>query len=194
MSPHSGRTAGTFGNKQKIMIVKIKDMVPEIGKGTFIAETSAVIGDVRIGEDSSIWYSAVLRGDVNHIDIGSRVSIQDGAVVHTTTGEGLEAVIGDDVVVGHNATIHSARIDSHCLIGMGATILDKAHVGQGSIVAAGALVLSRTEIGPNELWGGVPAKFIKSITPEAVARTIDQGVAEYVEWAHIFNEERENIN
>lgn len=175
------------------MIVKIKDMVPQIGTGTFVAETAAVIGDVRIGDDSSIWYSAVLRGDVNHIDIGSRVSIQDGAVVHTTTGEGLEAVIGDDVVVGHNATIHSARIDSHSLIGMGSTILDKAHVGEGSIVAAGALVLSKTEIGPNELWGGVPARFIKKITPEAVARTIDQGVAEYVEWAHIFSNQRENI-
>lgn len=175
------------------MIVKVKNMVPALGKGTFVAETAAVIGDVKIGEDSSIWYSAVLRGDVNHIEIGSRVSIQDGAVVHTTGGEGLETVIDDDVVVGHNATVHSARIDSHCLIGMGATILDKAHVCQGSIVAAGALVLGKTEIGPNELWGGVPAKFIKKVTPEAVARTIDQGVAEYVEWTHIFNDERQNI-
>ena len=175
------------------MVVKLKGVAPQIGERAFVAETAAVIGDVKIGDDSSVWYSAVIRGDVNHIDIGSRVSIQDGAVIHCSTGSGLETVIADDVVVGHNATIHSARIESHCLIGMGSTILDKAHVGSGSIVAAGALVLGKTEIGPNELWGGVPAKFIKKITPEAVERTIDHGVNEYVTWAHAFADETETI-
>lgn len=175
------------------MVIKLKGVVPQIGEHVFVAETAAVIGDVRIGDDSSVWYSTVIRGDVNHIDIGSRVSIQDGAVIHCSTGEGLETFIADDVVVGHNVTIHSARIDSHSLIGMGATILDKAHVGSGSIVAAGALVLGKTEIGPNELWGGVPAKFIKQITPEAVKRTIDHGVSEYVGWTHIFVNKAEAV-
>ena len=175
------------------MVVKLKGVAPQIGERVFVAETAAVIGDVRIGDDSSVWYSAVIRGDVNHIDIGSKVSIQDGAVIHCTGGDGLETVISDDVIVGHNATIHSARIESHCLIGMGSTILDKARIGSGSIVAAGALVLGKTEIGPYELWGGVPAKFIKKITPEAVERTIDHGVNEYVAWARTYASQRKDI-
>ena len=175
------------------MVVKLKGVAPQIGERVFVAETAAVIGDVKIGDDSSVWYSAVIRGDAGHIDIGSRVNIQDGTVIHCSTGDGLETVIADDVVVGHNATIHSAHIESHCLIGMGSTILDKAHVGSGSIVAAGALVLGKTEIGPNELWGGVPARFIKKITPEAVERTIEHGVNEYVAWAHAFAGDAETI-
>lgn len=171
------------------MIKTIAGNTPEIGKGCFIAETAAVIGNVRIGENSSVWYSAVVRGDCNSIVIGDRVSVQDGTVIHVSSGEGGNAVIGNDIIIGHNATVHAATVGDHCLIGMGATVLDGAVIGEGSIVAAHALVLGRTVIGPNELWGGVPAKFIKKISPAAVERTIDAGVRSYVDWAAVYNAE-----
>lgn len=171
-----------------MVIRTINGKTPQIGERTFVAETAAVLGDVRIGQDSSIWYSAVVRGDVNSIEIGDRVSVQDCTVVHVSGGENGSVVVGNDVVIGHNATLHACRIGNHCLIGMGSTVLDGAVVGDGSLVAAHALVLSRTVIGPNELWGGVPAKFIKKITPDFVARSIDNGVASYVDWARIYLE------
>ena len=165
------------------MIRTLKGITPSLGEGCFVAETAAVIGDVKIGSQCSIWYGAVLRGDENSIEIGDRVNVQDCTVVHVSAGDKGKVVIDSDVVIGHNATVHGARIGSHCLIGMGSTILDGAVIGEGSLVAAGALVLSNTVIGPYEMWAGVPAKFVKKISPEAVARTIDSGVASYVEWA-----------
>ena len=172
------------------MIIKtFKGKTPSIGKRTFVAETAAIIGDVKIGEDCSIWYSAVVRADGNSIETGNRVSIQDCVCIHITSREGGNVKIGNDVVIGHNATVHACTIGDHCLIGMGSTILDGAVIGNGSIVAAGALVLGKTHIGENEMWAGVPAKFIKKITPEAIARTIDEGVTEYVELARIYNSE-----
>lgn len=172
-----------------MIIHSFKDWTPEIGEGCFIAETAAVIGNVRIGRDSSVWYSAVVRGDVNSITIGERVSVQDGTVIHVASGDEKGAVvIGNDVVIGHNATVHACTIGSHCLIGMGSTVLDGAVVGDGAIVAAGALVTGRTVIGPNEMWAGVPAKFVKKVNPEVVSRAIDHGVSSYVELAHIYNE------
>lgn len=172
----------------KDMIKTIKDMTPQMGRDCFVAETAAVIGNVKTGDECSIWYGAVLRGDENSITIGNRVNVQDCTVLHVTAGQGGDVVIGDDVVIGHNATVHGAHVGSHCLIGMGSTILDGTVIGDGSIVAAHALVLSRTQIGPNEMWAGVPAKFIKNITPEAVERTIDRGVESYVEWARVYME------
>jgi len=171
------------------MVYKLKDKEPVIGEGCFIAENAAVVGDVVLGDKCSVWFSAVIRGDDNSIRIGNRVSIQDCCVVHVSEGDGGKTVIGDDVVIGHNATVHGAIIDSHTLIGMGATILDGAHVGEGAMVAAHALVLGKTEIGPYELWGGVPAKFIKKVSPEFVERIIDSGVESYAKWAEVYNEE-----
>ena len=159
---------------------------PEIGEGCFIAPTAAVIGDVVIGKDSSVWYGASVRADGNGIRIGDRVSVQDGVSIHITSRPGGSVSIGSDVVIGHNATVHSCTVGNHCLIGMGSTVLDGACVGDGSIVAGGALVLGGTRIGPNEMWAGVPAKFVKNVTPESVARTIDEGVEEYVRLARIY--------
>jgi len=147
-----------------VFIRDYNGVTPQIGSNCFIAETAAVIGKVVIGDDCSIWYSAVLRGDVNSITIGSRTNIQDCACVHVTGGTG-PTVIGNDVSVGHNATVHGCTIHDGALIGMGATVLDGAEVGEGAIVAAGALVLQNTKIGPHEIWGGVPAKFIKHTKP-----------------------------
>lgn len=164
--------------------------VPQIGEGTFVAETAAVIGDAKIGAQCSIWYGACVRADINSVSVGDRVSIQDCTVIHVSEGEGGEVRIGSDVIIGHNATVHACTVGDHCLIGMGSTILDGAVVGEGSIVAAHALVLGKTVIGPYEMWAGVPAKFIKKIPPEAIPRTIDKGVQHYVELAAMYNSEK----
>lgn len=168
------------------MILRLGDKTPKMGKGCFVAETATVVGDVTMGEQCSVWFSGVVRGDDNYVRIGDRVNIQDCAVIHTSPGESGSALIGSDVVIGHGAIVHGCQVDSHVLIGMGSTILDGAHVGEGSIVAAHALVLGRTQIGPYELWGGVPARFIKKVSPEFVARMIDAGAKEYCRWADVY--------
>ena len=122
-----------------------------------------------------MWFNAVLRGDVNAITIGDRVNIQDGSVLHTLY-EKSTIEIGNDVSIGHNVTIHGAKIHDLALIGMGSTLLDHAEVGEGAIVAAGSVVTGKTKIGPNELWGGVPAKFIKMVDP-AQSREINVKIA-----------------
>lgn len=170
------------------MIKSLQGKQPHIGDGTFIAETAAVIGDVTMGEKCSIWYSAVLRGDVNSIRLGNRVNVQDCSCLHTSLGD-ADIQIGDDVTIGHNACVHGAHIDGNVLIGMGATVLDKVHIGRGSVVAAGALVLGGTQIGENELWGGVPAKFIKKLSPEAIDRIINEGLRHYDYWREVYIEE-----
>lgn len=172
------------------MIQTINGITPQIGTGTFIAPTAAVIGDVIIGEASSVWYNAVIRGDVNKIRIGSNVSIQDGCCLHTSGGDAY-IEIGSNVTVGHNATLHGCKIYSDVLIGMGSTLLDNVIVESGSVVAAGALVLSKTHIPQGELWGGVPAKFIKKLTPELSERIIARGVKNYEYWTKIYLEEDE---
>jgi len=172
-----------------MLVHSFKGITPEIGDDCFIAETAAIVGDVKIGDECSVWYGAVIRGDVNSIEIGDRVNIQDCAVIHVSGGVGGDVKIGSDVVIGHNATVHGATVGSHCLIGMGATVLDGAVLGDGSLIAAGALVLGKTQVGPYEMWAGVPAKFVKKISPDAVARTIDHGVRSYVELIPIYNEE-----
>lgn len=157
---------------------------PQIAEGVFMAENATVVGDVIVGEGSSLWFNAVLRGDVNWIHIGKHCNIQDGAVLHTLYQKST-ITLGDYVSVGHNVTIHGADIDDYALIGMGSTLLDGVHVGVGAIVAAGALVLSKTQIGPYELWGGVPAKFIKNIDPaqtEEMNRKIAHNYAMYASW------------
>lgn len=169
------------------MIQSFRGITPQVGDGTFVAETAAIVGDVKIGSQCSVWYSAVIRGDENSIEIGDRVSIQDCTVIHVSGGEGGSVHIGNDIIIGHNATVHACTVHDKCLIGMGSTVLDGAVVGEGSIVAAGALVLGKTIIGPNEMWAGVPAKFVKKVSPEAVERTIMRGVAEYVTLAEEYN-------
>lgn len=139
--------------------------MPIIGKDCFLAENATIVGDVVMGDECSVWYSTVLRGDVNSIRIGDRVNIQDGSVLHTLYKKST-IEIGNDVSIGHNVVIHGAKIKDYALIGMGAIVMDDAEVGEGAMVAAGSVVLSRTKIGDHELWGGVPAKFIKMVEPE----------------------------
>lgn len=146
------------------LIKQVRGFIPKIGKNCFLADNAAIVGDVTMGEGCSIWFGAVLRGDVNTITIGDRVNIQDNTVVHTLYEKSVTE-IGNDVSVGHNVVIHGAKICDKALIGMGAVVMDHAVVGEGAIVAAGSVVLGGTQIGPNELWAGSPAKFKKMVDP-----------------------------
>lgn len=168
------------------LIRKVRGHEPVIGENTFLAETAVILGNVTIGRDCSIWYNAVLRGDVNRIVIGDRTNIQDGAVLHTIYDQAKhpsQTIIGNDVSVGHNATIHGARIDDNCLIGMGATVLDNAHVPSGCIIAANALVLSNAELEPNSVYAGVPARKVKEITPEQRDEIVRRTARDYMLYA-----------
>lgn len=166
------------------LIIPVRGYTPQIGANCFLAENCTVVGDVVMGENCSIWFNAVLRGDVNSIKIGNNVNVQDGSVLHTLYQKST-IEIGDHVSIGHNVTIHGAKIHDYALIGMGAVVMDDAEVGEGAIVAAGSVVLSRTKIGPNELWGGTPAKFLKMVDP-AQAKEINQKIAhnylQYSRW------------
>ena len=146
------------------LIKSVRGFTPKIGKDCFLADNATIVGDVTMGDECSVWFNAVLRGDVNTITIGDRVNIQDGTVLHTLY-EKSTIEIGNDVSIGHNVTIHGAKVHDFALIGMGSTLLDHAEVGEGAIVAAGSVVTGKTKIGPNELWGGVPAHFIKMVDP-----------------------------
>lgn len=157
------------------LIIPLRGIDPKIGRDCFLAPNATIVGDVTMGDECSIWFNTVLRGDVNTITIGNRVNIQDGSVLHTLYQKST-IEIGDDVSIGHNVTIHGAKIHNLALIGMGAVVMDDAVVGEGALVAAGSVVLSRTVIGPNELWGGAPAKFIKMVEPEK-AREMNQKIA-----------------
>lgn len=167
------------------LIKSVRGFTPEIADGVWMAENATVVGEVTIGEGTSIWFNAVLRGDVNWIHIGKHCNIQDGSVLHTLYQKST-ITLGDYVSVGHNVTIHGADVDDYALIGMGATLLDGAHVGKGAIVAAGALVLKGTQIGDYEIWGGVPAKFIKKTKPDQA----ESYAAHYAQYAKDYLNER----
>lgn len=157
------------------LIKSVRGFTPKIGDGVFLADNATVIGDVEIGDRSSIWFNAVLRGDVNSIRIGCNVNVQDGAVLHTLYEKSV-IEIGDDVSIGHNVTIHGAKIERNALIGMGATVLDHAVVGEGAVVAAGSVVLSHTQVEPYSVYAGVPARFVKKVDPEQ-SRELNQKIA-----------------
>lgn len=168
------------------LIKKLRGKEPVIGEGTFLAENATIIGDVTIGRDCSIWFNAVLRGDVNTITIGDRTNIQDGAVLHTLFSESKnpsQTHIGSDVSVGHNAIVHGAIIEDKCLIGMGATVLDNARVSTGCIVAANALVLSGTVLEPYSVYAGVPARKVKDISPEQSREIVERTARDYIKYA-----------
>lgn len=169
------------------LIKSLRGFDPKIGKDTYLAETATIIGDVTIGEQCSIWFNAVLRGDVNTITIGDRVNIQDGAVIHTLYKRSV-TVIGNDVSIGHNANIHGATIEHNCLIGMGSTVLDNAVIGTGSIVAANSLVLSNTIVEAGSMYAGVPAKRVKDVSQEQVEQIIKRTARDYIMYASWYKE------
>jgi carbonic anhydrase/acetyltransferase-like protein (isoleucine patch superfamily) len=159
-------------------IIPYKDRIPKLHASVFVADGAKIIGDVEIGEHSGIWFNAVVRGDVNFIHIGSRTNIQDNSVLHVTT-KTAPLMIGSNVTVGHSAVLHGCTIDDCCLIGMGAIVLDKAHIHQNSMVAAGALVLEAFDVPEGMLVAGVPAKVKRALTEEE-KQFIRQSAANYV--------------
>lgn len=169
------------------IIRELRGKTPQIGENCFLAENAVLLGDVTMGDDCSIWYGTVLRGDVNTIKLGNRVNVQDNASIHTLYKRSVTE-IGDDVSIGHGAVVHGARIESNCLIGINATILDNAVVGSGTIVAANSLVLSNAVLEPNSVYAGVPARKIKEIDPSQRAEIIDRIAHDYVMYASWYGE------
>ncbi len=169
------------------MILSLAGRTPRIAASAFVAESADVIGDVEIGENASIWFHAVLRGDIEPIHVGANSNIQDGSIVHTVVGSPV--VVGDWVTVGHRAVLHGCIIESHCLIGMGAVVLNEVRIGGGSIVGAGALVLENTVIPPRSLYLGVPARFQRQLT-DANRAFIDMHATQYLQYKESYLAER----
>jgi len=147
------------------LIIPVKGIHPSFGKNCFIAENATIAGEVAMGDDCSIWFNAVVRGDVNSITIGNKVNIQDGAIIHCTYQK-AKTVIGNNCSIGHRAIVHGCTLEDNVLIGMGAIIMDHAVIQSNSIIAAGALVLENTVVESGHVYAGVPAKKIKPITAE----------------------------
>ncbi|MGE0873020.1 MAG: gamma carbonic anhydrase family protein [Kofleriaceae bacterium] len=161
---------------------------PELGRDVFLAETCSVIGDVVIGDQSSIWFGTVVRGDVMAIRIGARTSVQDNTVIHVTAGR-FGTTIGNDCTIGHSAIVHACTVEDSCLIGMGSIILDGARIGRGSLVGAGALVTPGTNIPPNSVVMGSPAKVVRTVGDKE-REQIEYGALHYVELAARYLAER----
>ncbi|MCL5268074.1 MAG: gamma carbonic anhydrase family protein [Bacteroidetes bacterium] len=163
------------------MILSYMNKVPKLHETVYIAEGAQIIGDVTVGKDASIWFNAVVRGDVNYITIGDRTNIQDNTVIHVTH-EKFPTIIASNVTVGHAAVIHGCIIEDFCLIGMGAILLDHCRIGNHSIVAAGALVREGFHVPPKSLVAGVPARIVRELREDEIVRLQDsaQHYVDYV--------------
>lgn len=160
---------------------------PKMGENTWLAETATVIGDVEMGSDCSVWYNAVIRGDVNSIKIGNKVNIQDNAMVHCTYLKSATE-IGNNVSIGHNAIVHGCTLKDNVLIGMGAIVMDDCVVESNSIVAAGAVVTANTHIGEGEIWAGVPAKKVKDVSQQLIEGEINRIANNYMKYSGWYKE------
>jgi carbonic anhydrase/acetyltransferase-like protein (isoleucine patch superfamily) len=172
------------------MIHAFRGLLPDIHPGVLVVESAQIIGEVAIGEDSSVWFNAVIRGDVNPVRIGRRTNIQDGALLHVRSarnGTGCPLVIGSDVTVGHGAILHGCTIADLCLVGMGAIILDNAKINSYTLVAAGTVVTPGTEIPDGVLVAGVPGRIIRSLGPDERAM-IANSALDYVGYAGAYKQ------
>lgn len=158
---------------------------PIFGEDCWLAENATVVGEVIMGDQCSIWFSAVVRGDVNSIVCGNKVNIQDGAVVHCTF-EKAATRLGNNVSIGHNAIVHGCTVEDNVLIGMGAIVMDDCVIGEGSIIGAGAIVTQGTVVPPGSLYAGVPAKFLKEVSPELRDGEIARIANNYVKYSGWF--------
>jgi len=167
------------------LIKSVNGLTPEFGKGCFLADNATIIGDVIMGEDCSVWFQAVVRGDVNSIRIGDRVNIQDGAVIHCTLNKS-QTIIGNDVSIGHNAIVHGCTLHDEVLVGMGSIVMDLAVVESHCIIAAGAVVLENSVLESGWIYGGVPAKKIKKLETDNLDFYIKRTAANYVGYSKWF--------
>lgn len=168
------------------LIIPVKDKTPHIGENCFVAENATIAGDVRMGKDCSVWFTAVIRGDVNSITIGNRTNIQDGAVIHCTY-EKAATTIGNNVSIGHRAIVHGCEIKDNALIGMGAIVMDHAVVGENCIIAAGAVVLEYTVCEAGHIYAGIPARKLKKLSREQIDG-MKQTAKNYVMYSGWFKE------
>ncbi|OJV55527.1 MAG: gamma carbonic anhydrase family protein [Bacteroidetes bacterium 43-16] len=167
------------------VILPVKGIMPSIPESVFVAPNATIVGDVVMGEECSIWFNAVLRGDVNSITIGNRVNIQDGACIHCTY-EKTKTVLGNNVSVGHNAIVHGCTVEDNVLIGMGAIVMDNVHIGSNTIIAAGAVVLEGTQVPAGCIFAGVPAKKVKDISQELTEGEINRIANNYLMYSSWF--------
>ncbi|WP_246858933.1 gamma carbonic anhydrase family protein [Chitinophaga sp. XS-30] len=159
-----------------------------MGEHCFIAPNATIVGDVIMGKDCSIWFNAVVRGDVNSIRMGDKVNVQDGAVIHATYQK-TKTVIGNNVSIGHNAIVHGCIVEDNVLIGMGAIVMDNAHIGSNTIIAAGAVVLEGTIVEAGTIYAGVPAKKVKNVSQELIHGEIDRIANNYIMYADWFRDQ-----
>jgi carbonic anhydrase/acetyltransferase-like protein (isoleucine patch superfamily) len=166
------------------IIKTIRGFTPQFGTNVFLAENVVVVGDVVMGDDCSVWFNAVIRGDVNFIRIGNRVNIQDNAVIHCTY-EKASTTIGNNVSIGHSAIVHGCTLEDNVVIGMGAIVMDHAVVEKNSLIAAGSVVLENTRVETGSIYAGVPAKKVKELSPEhfeKINMRIANNYVMYAEW------------
>nr|WP_298794153.1 gamma carbonic anhydrase family protein [uncultured Allomuricauda sp.] len=171
-----------------MIIQPVRGKSPSIGEDCFIAENATIVGEVTMGDHCSIWFNAVLRGDVHYIKMGNKVNVQDGAVIHCTYKKS-STTIGNNVSIGHNAIVHGCTVKDNVLVGMGAILMDDCVVESNSIIAAGAVVTQGTHVEAGSIYAGMPAKKIKEVSPELSAGEIDRIANAYVKYASWFKEE-----
>ncbi len=167
------------------IIKSVNGKHPQISKDCFIAENATIVGEVSIGNQCSVWFNAVIRGDVHFIKIGNKVNIQDGAVIHATFQKS-PTTIGNNVSIGHNAIVHGCTIQDNVLIGMGSIVMDDCVIESNSIIAAGAVVTKSTRVESGTIYAGVPAKKIKNISKEMISGEIDRIANNYIEYSSWF--------
>lgn len=167
------------------LVLPVNGISPVFGNNCFLAENSTVVGDVVMGDDCSVWFQAVVRGDVHKIRMGNKVNVQDGAIIHCTYQKAF-VQIGNNVSIGHRAIVHGCTVHDNVLIGMGAIVMDHAVIGENSIIAAGAIVLENTVVEPGSVYAGIPAKRVKDTDPEKFSRLIEGISNNYVMYAGWF--------
>lgn len=170
------------------VILPVNEILPQIPENCFIAPNATIVGDVVMGNECSIWFNAVVRGDVNSIRMGDKVNVQDGACIHCTYQK-TKTLIGNNVSIGHNAIVHGCTVEDNVLIGMGAIVMDRVKIGSNSIIAAGAVVLEDTEVPPGTIFAGVPAKKIKDISQELLKGEVERIANNYVMYSSWFKQE-----
>ena len=172
---------------QKALIVPVRGYTPKIGENCFLAPNATLIGEVEMGDDCSVWFNAVLRGDVHHIKMGNKVNVQDGAVIHGTYQK-AGTTIGNNVSIGHNALVQGCTIHDNVLIGMGAIVMDNCVIESNSIIGAGAVLPANTHVKSGSVWAGVPAKKVKDISPELTEGEVNRIANAYLKYASWFKE------
>jgi carbonic anhydrase/acetyltransferase-like protein (isoleucine patch superfamily) len=166
-------------------ILPVKGVMPQIPENCFVAPNATIVGDVIMGDECSVWFNAVIRGDVNSIRIGNKVNIQDGACIHCTYQK-TKTIIGNNVSIGHNALVHGCTVADNVLIGMGAIVMDNVQIGSNSIIAAGAVVLEGTIVQAGSVYAGVPAKKVKDISQELLSGEVQRIANNYLMYSSWF--------